>query len=431
VTDKLELRWAVAAVLAVECLTFSSSAVAYPLDAYPETGIRRLEGLRLANEGKVADVKQPRGALLPLKEVDLRLVGSSFDLPPSDPEFNKRLAGLLGGSLGGYGLAVLDLTDPAKPRYAEHNGDYKQNVGSVGKIVVALALFQALADVYPNDMAARQRILRTTNVTADGFSQYDHHTVRMFNVETKALTRRAIQVGDKATLWEFVDWMMSPSSNSAAGMVMREAMLLRQFGTAYPVPETEIRRFFSQTPKGELTALFEKTFFEPITRNGLELAQLRQGSFFTATGKQIVPGPGDSYGTARELMRYLLRMEEGRLVDEWSSREIKRLMYVTERRIRFASAPALADAAVYFKSGSLYECAKEAGFVCGQYMGNVKNYMNSIAIVEYPAGDRKIHYMVTLISNVLRKNSAAEHQALAGRIQQLIAAPWPAPGPTK
>ena len=430
-TNKLELRWAVAAGYAVGCLMFSSAAVAYPLDAYPETGIRRLEGLRLANEGKVADVKQPRGALLPLQQVDLRLAGSSFDLPPSDPEFNKRLAGLLGGSLGGYGLAVLDLTDPAKPRYAEHNGDYRQNVGSVGKIVVALALFQALADVYPNDMAARQRVLRTTNVTADGFSQYDHHTVRMFNVETKALTRRAIQVGDRATLWEFVDWMMSPSSNSAAGMVMREAMLLRQYGTAYPVPEAEIKRFFSQTPKPELTALFEKTFFEPITRNGLDLAQLRQGSFFTVTGKQIVPGPGDSYGTARELIRYLLRMEEGRLVDEWSSREIKRLMYVTERRIRFASAPALADAAVYFKSGSLYECAKEAGFVCGQYMGNVKNYMNSIAIVEYPAGDRKIHYMVTLISNVLRKNSAAEHQALAGRIQQLIAAPRPAPGPTK
>jgi hypothetical protein len=53
-------------------------------------------------------------------------------------------------------------------------------------------------------------------------------------------------------------------------------------------------------------------------------------------------------------------------------------------------------------------------------MGNVKNYMNSIAIIEYPAGDRKIHYMVTLISNVLRKNSAAEHQALAARLQQLM-----------
>jgi len=406
--------------LGVVCAIANIAVEAYPLDAYPETGIRRLEGLRLANEGKVNDVKQPAGALLPLKAVDLRLMGSSFDLPQPDPEFNRQLAGLLGGSLGGYGLAVLDLTDPAKPRYAEHNGEYKQNVGSVGKVVVALALFQALADVYPSDVLARQRVLKSTVVTADGFSQYDHHTVRMFNVETKGLTRRAIQVGDRATLWEFVDWMMSPSSNSAAGMVMREAMLLRQFGTAYPVPEAEIKRFFSQTPKSELTTLFEKTFFEPITRNGLDLAQLRQGSFFTATGKQIVPGPGDSYGTARELMRYLLRMEEGRLVDEWSSREIKRLMYVTERRIRFASAPALANAAVYFKSGSLYQCTKEPGFVCGQYKGNVKNYMNSIAIIEFPAGDRKLHYMVTLISNVLRKNSAAEHQALAARLQQLM-----------
>ena len=407
-------------VWALSCALLGSVAHAYPLDAYPETGIRRLEGLRLANEGKVADVKQPKGATLPLKAVDLRLVGSTFDLPPPDSEFNRQLTGILGGSLAGYGVAVLDLTDAAKPRYAEHNGTYRQNVGSVGKIVVALALFQALADVYPSDIGARQRILKTAMVTADGFSQYDPHTVRMFNVETKGLTRRAIQVGDKATLWEYVDWMMSPSSNSAAGMVMREAMLLRQYGTAYPVPEAEIKRFFTQTPKSELTALYEKTFFEPVTRNGLDLEQLRQGSFFTATGKQIVPGPGDSSGTARELMRYLLRMEEGRLVDEWSSREIKRLMYVTERRIRYASAPSLTDAAVYFKSGSLYECAKEAGFVCGEYMGNVKNYMNSIAVIEYPAGERKLHYMVTLISNVLRKNSAAEHQALAIRLQQLI-----------
>ena len=413
-------RRAVAACLALTGALLSGAAGAYPLDAFPETGVRRLEGLRLANEGKVKDVKQPGGALLPSKAVDLRLPGVTFDLPPVDAEFNRQLAAILGGNLDSYGLAVLDLTDPAKPRYAEHNGAYRQNVGSVGKIVVALALFQALADAYPSDLEARQRVLKATIVTADGFSQYDHHTVRIFNVETKSLVRRAIQVGDRATLWEFVDWMMSPSSNSAAGMVMREAMLLRHYGAAYPVPEAEIKRFFGQTPKRELTALFEKTFFEPITRNGLDLAQLRQGSFFTATGKKNVPGGGDSYGTARELMRYLLLMEEGRLVDAWSSREIKRLMYVTERRIRYASAPALADAAVYFKSGSLYECAKEPGFTCGQYMGNVKNYMNSIAIVEYPAGDRKLYYMVTLISNVLRKNSAAEHQALAGRLHQLI-----------
>jgi hypothetical protein len=414
-------RRALLVALAWAAVSLCPPAGAYPLDAYPETGIRRLEGSRLANAGSVKDVKQPPGALLPLKDVDLRLLGQTFDLPPPDPEFTREVTGILTGGMDAYGLAVLDLTDPAKPRYAEHRGDYKQNVGSVGKLVVVLALFQALADAFPNDVEARRRVLRETMVTADGFSQSDHHTVRIFDPQTKTLTRRTVQIGDRASLYEWLDWMLSPSSNSAAGMVMREAMLLRQFGAAYPPSEEQIRRFFDATPKRDLTALFEKTFYEPMTRNGLDLELLRQGSFFTATGKQKVPGPGESYGTARELMRYLLRMEQGRLVDELSSREIKRLIYVTERRIRYASSPALAGAAVYFKSGSLWECAPEAGFVCREYAGNVKNYMNSTAIVEYPAGDRRLYYMSTLVTNILRKNSAAEHQALATRLQQLIA----------
>jgi hypothetical protein len=216
--------------------------------------------------------------------------------------------------------------------------------------------------------------------------------------------------------------MLSPSSNSAGGMVMREAMLVRQFGTRYPPSEEEIKRFFDATPKSELTALFEKTFVEPVARNGLDPNGLRQGSVFTAGGKRKVPGPGDSYGTARELMRYLLRLEQGRLVDAFSSREIKRLIYVTERRIRYASSPALADAAVYFKSGSLFQCAPEPGFTCRPYAGNVKNYMNSTAIIESPAVGARLYYMSTLVTNILRKNSAAEHQALATRLQQLIAA---------
>jgi hypothetical protein len=321
-------------------------------------------------------------------------------------------------------MGVLDLADPEHPRYAELRGDHKQNVGSVGKVAVVLALFQALADLYPNDIEARKRVLKTTTVTADAFSQSDSHTVRFYDPATKSLVRRPIRVGDKASLFEYVDWMLSPSSNSAAGMVMREAMLLRQYGKAYPPPEDEIGRFFSQTPKSELTKLFETTFFEPVTRSGLSLERLRQGSFFTAGGKRAVPGGGDSYGTASELMRYLLRMEQGRLVDEWSSREIKRLLYVTERRIRYASAPQLNEAAVYFKSGSLFECNKALG-PCGEYRGNVKNYMNSIAIVESPAGERRQYYMVTLISNVLGKNSAADHQALAGRIHKLMSGMQP------
>ncbi|MEJ2174417.1 MAG: serine hydrolase [bacterium] len=361
---------------------------AYPLDGYEETGIRRLEGNRLADEGLVRDVKQPPGAKLGIKEVDLRLLGQTSDLPTPDAAFTRQITALLSGGMDGYGLAVLDLSDPAKPRYAEHRGAHRQNVGSVGKIVVALALFQGLADTYPQNIGARQRVLKTTIVTADGFSQSDHHTVRMYDPATRKLVRRTIRIGDQASLYEYLDWMLSPSSNSAAGMVMREAMLIRQL--------------------------------DPVAKNGLDPEGLRQGSIFTATGKRKVPGPGGSYGTARELMRYLLRMEQGRLVDIWSSREIKRMLYVTERRIRYASSPALREAAVYFKSGSLYQCAPEPGYTCRKYAGNVKNYMNSAAIVESPAGERRIYYMTTLITNVLRKNSAAEHQGLATQLQRLV-----------
>ena len=100
---------------------------------------------------------------------------------------------------------------------------------------------------------------------------------------------------------------------------------------------------------------------------------------------------------------------------------------MTERRIRYASSPTLSESAVYFKSGSLYSCKAESGFVCNKYRGNVKNYMNSVAIVESPAGENRINYMVTLISNVLYKTSAVEHQTLGTRIHRLIEAKHPLP----
>lgn len=416
------------AVLLVTIATLPAAAAAYPLDAFDATGIRRLLAIRLAHEGKIPGARQPKGALLPLAEVDLRLVGRpDLAVPAADPEFTRRVVEILGADAESYGLAVLDLTDPAAPRYAEHRGDYRQNVGSVGKLVVALGLFQALADTWPDDLARRTALLRETVVTADGFSQSDHHTVRFFDPKTNALQRRTIRIGDRASLYEYVDWMLSPSSNSAAGMVMREAMLLRQFGKGYPLPEEQIEAFFAETKKSELTALFERTFVEPVGRNGLDVSLLRQGSVFTHRGKQIVPGPGESYGSARELTRYLLLLEKGLLVDEYSSREIKRLLYVTERRIRYAASPALASSAVYFKSGSLYQCRPEPGFRCAPYAGNAKNFMNSVAIVEHPAEGRRLYYMVTIVSNVLRRNSAAVHMELATRLQRLLESLHPAP----
>ena len=413
-------------------LLVPASGFGWPLDGYPETGIRRVEGSRLVDAGEVRDVKQPPGARLPTSAVDLRMLGHrDLELPQPDPEFTTRVVAMLGAEADRYGIAVLDLSDPQRPRYAEHRGDYQQNVGSVGKLVVATALFQALADTYPDDPARRLAVLKNTMVTADAFAHWDHHTIRLFDPATKSLARRPVQDGDRGSLYEWLDWMLSVSSNSAASMVMREAMLLRQFGTRYPRPDAEIEQFFRDTPQRELTALFDRTFVEPLTRNGFDVAMLRQGSFFTAEGKRLVSGVGNSYGTARELMKLVLRMEQGRLVDEWSSRQVKRLLYMTERRIRYASAPALADAAVFFKSGSLYDCEPEAGFNCGPYRGNVRNYMNSVAIVESPAQQRQRHYAVTLISNVLRKNSAATHQALATEIHRLVEGMHATPAPAR
>ena len=110
-------------------------------------------------------------------------------------------------------------------------------------------------------------------------------------------------------------------------------------------------------------------------------------------------------------------MERGKIVDEKSSLEIKRLLYTTDRRIRYASSSALTDAAVYFKSGSLYKCKLEEGFECKKYAGNVENYMNSVVIVEHPDGTT---YMVALMSNVLRKNSNIDHMSIATQIDRII-----------
>jgi hypothetical protein len=403
-------------------LTASAPSVTsgYPLDGYFLTGIRRLEADRLAVEGEIPGRRQPTGALLPAAEVDSRLKAMpNLEIPAPDAALTAQVEALLGEDIESYGIAVLDVSDPDNPRYAEVRGDYRQNVGSVGKLVVGLSLFQALADTWPV-VSDRVRVLRETLVTADQFSHTDTHSVPFFDLATRELTRRPISDGDQASLWEYLDWMLSPSSNSAAGMVMREAMLMRQYGTAYPPRPDEAQRFFSETPRSQLTQLFSRTFEEPLERHGFDLDQFRQGSFFTRGGKNTVRGTGTSYATARSLMRLALLVEKGQLVDEFSSRELKRLIYMTERRIRYASSPSLRTAAVYFKSGSLYGCKPEEGFSCGKYKGNRMNYMNSFAIVESPAEARKLHYMVMIVSNVLRKNSAVDHQTLGTRIQHLM-----------
>lgn len=401
---------------------FAGGVQAYPIDAYEKTGIGRLEYMQRVEQDLINDRKQPRGALLSTDEVDIRLTDhKDMALPPVDAVFKRQIEGLLGGYVDRYAVSVLDLSDMDNPRYAEVNGNVARNPGSVGKILVALGIFQALADYYPDDLDARWRVLRDTEIIADEFIISDSHTVRMWDRENEKLIRRPLQVNDRGSLFEYLDWMASPSSNAAAATLTKHGMLLSEFGTDYPVDEATSKAYFANTPRQELTRRLATFIETPVTRNGMDLKQIRQGSFFTRTGKQKVQGT-TSYATSRALMELVLKMEQGRLVDEFSSREMKRLLYVTERRIRYASAPALNDAAVYFKSGSLYGCEPEPDFVCKKYHGNVRNFMNSVAIVEAPAGERKLHYIVTLMSNVLRRNSAVDHQTFATRLHRLIEA---------
>ena len=409
-------------LFSLSLLALSSVIQAYPLDGYQDTGIRRVEGARLANEGIIHDsIRQVPGALWTTEQVDIRLLDhKDLQIPEPDPQLTQQIKKLLGSHAGEYGVAVLDLTDINKPRYAVHRGDYKQNVGSVGKLLVGLGIFQAMADIWPGDDAKRIDVLKNTLVTADKISQSDHHTIRIFDPATQKLVRHPMHIGDQGSQWEFLDWMLSISSNAAAAMNQRQGMLMTQYGEDFPPSEAEIKRFFKQTPSKEKTAVYQKTFWEPVTRNGLDLSQLRQGSFFTHNGKLAVNGGGNSYATADQLLQFLVKMEKGELVDEFSSRQLKRLLYLTERRIRYASSPALKNSAVYYKSGSLYKCKKEQGFKCGAYKGNVRNYMNSVAIIESPAEEGNLYYMVIVISNVLRQNSAVEHQTLGTRIHRLM-----------
>jgi hypothetical protein len=50
------------------------------------------------------------------------------------------------------------------------------------------------------------------------------------------------------------------------------------------------------------------------------------------------------------------------------------------------------------------------------------NMMNSVAIVESPAQGMQHYYLVSLHTNLLRKDAALLHRALATRLHELIEA---------
>ena len=409
-------------ILLLLLFSFATAGWGYPLDAAQQTGIARLEGLRLVQQGQVPGRKLPPGALFSSEQIRLLLAAQPpLELPEVDVPLSEKIIALLGEEHIAYNFSLLDLSDPQQPAYAEYQAEKNFNPGSLGKILIALGVFQALADRYPDDLEARRELLRSRLLLADKFIRSDEHKVPFWDAERQRLPYRKIVEGDTANLWSWLDWMLSASSNAAAAMVLREYLLMLRFADRYPVDSPTAEKFFRLTGKKELMQLLIRGLHEPMQRNGLDPQKLRQGGFFTWKGKQLVPG-GSSRAETRSLINLLLKLEQGLLVDQFSSLELKKLLYMSEKRIRYASAPALKNAAVFFKSGSLYSCQPEEGFVCKKYQGNKRNLLNSVAIVEEGQAEVPLHYLVVISSNVLKLNSAVAHQTLATRIHRLLQA---------
>jgi hypothetical protein len=402
-------------------VSLQGETMAYPYDGYSLTGIKRLLRLQLIMAGVIQDKKPVPGAQKTLGEIQLNLMNpkgdSLVEFPKADPALQKSINALFPNMDESYSLCVLDIT-PGKPlRYAARQDKRGFMPGSVAKLAVAAGLFNQLAILYPDSFEERQEVMKNRMVRAGKWANYDEHTAPFFDTETYVLTKKVVTENDTCSLYVWADHMVSASNNGAASIVWKEAMLMYAFGPDYPPTAQQEADFFKNTSKAELKDIAMHVVNDPLREIGITNEEFKLGSMFTKDAKAMVPGEGGTIASPYGLMKYLVAMESGNIVDPESSLEIKRLMYSTDRRIRYASSASLTDAAVYFKSGSLYRCKPEEDFKCGKYMGNVDNYMNSVVVVEQPDGTI---YMVTLMSNVLRKNSANDHYALASSIDKIV-----------
>ncbi|MBN8732372.1 MAG: serine hydrolase [Acidobacteria bacterium] len=411
---------------ALALLLAAQALHAYPLDGFERTGIRRLKGYALSHAGRIKQtIKLPPGALLESSAVQLHLKGANdtYDITPQtprDPALQAGLEKIFAGRDTSYNIALLDITNPKAPRYAALRADEQYIPGSVAKLFVASAAMGELKRIFPNDTAAREKLLRETIIAAEPVVYRDGKTVPFYNDGQPAILNRRLEAGDKFNLYEWLDHMLSQSSNAAASQVWKETVLLREYGAKYPQMRSgdgpkQADAWLASLPASERIARSLAPQQDALTSSGLDINKLRVGTFFTTGGGKIFPGSG-SYATPNELLRWLVKVEQGKLVDAWSSLELKRLIYFARPRYRYSSSPALANVPVYFKSGSLFQCTAEPGFQCLQYRGNKTNLMHSVAIVE---SQGKV-YLVALMSNVLRLNSAVEHQTIATLIERLI-----------
>jgi hypothetical protein len=401
---------------------FVLTSATYPIDGYDETGIRRLKRLELILSGELKEKMPIVGAQKSICDIKLNLQNAKGDsletLPKPDAKLQKALESLFPNLDESYSIAALDITEGKPLRYAAKKELGRYQPGSVGKIAVAAGFFTELSKIYPDSFEKRQDLMRLKQVRAGKWAMVDEHTVPFFDTETNVLVKRTLKEPDVFSLYEWLDHMLSVSNNGAASVCWREAVLMRAFGSEYPqLTEDQANEYFKNTPKSELSDLANAVVNEPLRAQGISEEEWRLGAFFTKGAGSFIPAQGGSIGSPAGVMKFLIAMERGRVIDEKSSLEIKRLLYMTDRRIRYATASSLSKAAVYFKSGSLYKCKPEEGYECGKYKGNVDNYMNSVAIVEHTDGTT---YMVVLMSNVLKKNSGTDHAVLANSVDAIL-----------
>jgi hypothetical protein len=392
----------------------------YPIDGYNKTGIKRLKRLEKTLDSTITEYYLRKGSFKKYDEINLWMCEKTIpvdSIMTVDKEFQQEMLRLF-PSRSGYGITVLDMTDIDHMRYAAMNENSGFQPGSVGKIVVATAFFTELRNLCPGDFNVRTELMKNKVVKSGRWGLYDHHTIPIYNIEKDSFIKRTVIATDEFTLYEWVDHMLSVSNNGAASIVWREALLMRIFGDKYfTLTQDEADAYLEKANRSELTNIAIDLVNQPLRDLGITQDEWRLGSFFTNGPDKYVGSKGGSIATPKGLMKYFINLEQGLVIDQESSLEIKRLLYMTDRRIRYGASPQLNDAALYFKSGSLYSNNKALGTPYGEYKGNVYNYMNSVCIVEHPNGT---NYIVCLESNVLSTNSAGAHMYLASAIDKQI-----------
>ncbi|MFC4691438.1 serine hydrolase [Dokdonia genika] len=396
------------------------AAMVYPIDGYDTTGIKRLYRLQKMEMDSIGNKRIPNGAYLKLEDIKLNLLSRKRDslgaILVEDNDFARKIARITPG--GNYSLAVLDMTNPDSLKYAAHRENVGYQPGSVGKIAVLNGFFTELAEVYPDNFELRTGLMCNKRVKARYWGTGDHHTIPVYDIDSDKLTKRQVVASDEFSLYEWADHMVSVSNNGAASVLYRETMLLDAFGRKYAdLTEEEAENYFVETDRDSLTSQANRVVNQPLRDLGIAEDDWRLGGMFTRPAGKYVGREGGSLGTPKGLMKFLVALEQGNVIDEESSLEMKRLLYMTDRRIRYAHSNRLDDAAVYFKSGSFYKCDREKNPNCSDYAGNVFNYMNSVIIVEQPNGKK---YIVCLMTNVLNKNSAGAHMYLASSIDKVV-----------